>query len=175
MAVKLIPNMYVDNGDGSTMIVITKASGAVRLCQIDTADIEVVNFRSWYVHTNGYIRGGCPGVYMHRLLCDAKVVDHANGKKTDNRRANLRPADQQKNMCNSKLLISNSTGIKSVWFRNNNPRHSTYAVAEVRIGDRREKKEFNVSKLGLMEATYAAAKHAHGLRNELHGEFARHV
>lgn len=170
-----IPNQYVDNGNGSTTIIITKASGAVHLCLIDTADISTVNFRSWYVHTNGYIRGGCPGVYMHRLLLDAALVDHENGIKTDNRRANLRAADKRKNMCNSKILVTNSTSIKSVWFRNNNLRHSTFAVAEVRIGNRREKKEFNISKLGLMEATYAAAKHAHDLRNELHGEFARHV
>jgi HNH endonuclease len=172
---KAKPNRYVDNGDGMTTIVITKASGAEFECLIDAADVPIVNFQSWYVHTNGYVRGGCPGIYMHRLLLEAKVVDHANRDKRDNRRTNLRPADQRKNMCNSKLLVSNSTCIKNVWFRNNNPRHSTFAVAEVRLGEERLKKEFNVSKLGLLEATYAAAKYARGLRNDLHGEFARHV
>ncbi len=170
-----VPNIYVDNGDGSTTLIITRSNGEVFLCLLDTDDVPLVNFRSWYVHTNGYVRGGCPGVYMHRLLLNAKVVDHANGKKRDNRRSNLRPADQRKNMCNSKLIETNSVGIKGVFFRNNNRKHSTYAVADVRIGEIRATKNFNVSKMGLLEATYAAARHARALREELHGEFARHV
>jgi hypothetical protein len=172
---KPYPNMYIDNGDGTTMLVITRSNGEVFLCMLDTVDVPLVNFRSWYVHTNGYVRGGCPGVYMHRLLLDAPLVDHENGNKRDNRRVNLRPADKRKNMCNSKLLSSNSTGVKGVWFRNNNVKHSTYAVAEVRMGEHRTTRNFSISKLGLLEATYAAARFARGTRENLHGEFARHV
>jgi hypothetical protein len=174
MVMKAKKNRYVDNGDGTTTIVITKANGAAFECLIDTADVPIVNFQSWYVHTNGYVRGGCPGVYMHRLLLDAPLVDHESGDKMDNRRNNLRPADKGKNMCNSKLLSSNSTGVKGVWFRNNSLKHSTYAVGEVRIGEKRSTRNFSTSKLGLLEATYAAAKFARGMREDLHGEFARH-
>jgi hypothetical protein len=169
-----IPNQYADNGDGTTTLIITRASGEVFGCLIDTEDVDRLSSRSWYINENGYVRSGCPGVYMHRLLLDAPLVDHANGCKTDNRKANLRSADKRKNMCNSKCLETNSTSIKGVWFRNNNLKHATYAVGEARIGEMRKTRNFSVKKMGLMEATYAAAVYSRNLREDLHGEFARH-
>lgn len=44
------------------------------------------------------------------------ILDHINGNPDDNRIDNLRPADSSKNMQNSKLFCTNSSGFKGVSF-----------------------------------------------------------
>lgn len=86
---------------------------------IETADIHLIEDTSWSVSDNGYVVGGSakrPTRAMHRrILSPAKGtdVDHINGDKRDNRRANLREATRAQNLWNSKKR-SNVTGYTGV-------------------------------------------------------------
>ena len=55
-------------------------------------------------------------IYLHRLVLNgfSERVDHINGDKLDNRRANLRPASHRDNIRNQRLRIDSSTGFKGV-------------------------------------------------------------
>lgn len=173
MSLKRTPNIYVNHGNGTTSLVVTRLNGTVAIFTVDTPDVGLVNDRVWYANSNGYARSGCPGIYLHKLLIDAPIVDHRNGDVTDNRRENLRAATQVQNMANAKLMRNNPTGLKGVSFQRNKD-GNVYAVARVNVGGTVHKRHFSLTKLGVVVATHEAAKHARGLREQLNGEFARH-
>lgn len=77
---------------------------------VDDADVEEVRKYRW-AFRNGYAlrytgpRGKCRAVYLHRFLLglvpgDDIRVDHINGNKLDNRRANLRVCTDAQNQQN---------------------------------------------------------------------------
>lgn len=95
------------------MGLITLAGGHVAL--VDDADVPLVSAHRWSLHTGGYamsaVRSGGSRrtIYMHRLIVGAPPgrergdwieVDHINGQKLDNRRANLRLARRRDNVVN---------------------------------------------------------------------------
>jgi len=56
-------------------------------------------------------------IYMHRTIAGATPtdgVDHVNGNGLDNRRSNLRLANQSQNMGNAQLSRANGSGFKGV-------------------------------------------------------------
>lgn len=89
---------------------------------VDHEDFELVDRHTWYL-CNGYARadvwkGGIRRrVYMHRLILPTKLhVDHRNGNKLDNRRANLRASTRSQNLQNRKGATSqSSTGKRGVY------------------------------------------------------------
>ncbi len=94
--------------------------------EVDAVDYERVAEFEWFaggvdgaVYAARHVRTpeGQVTVYMHRLLADApygKVVDHANGNRLDNRRANLRVCEQAENMRNVPRPSHNTSGFKGV-------------------------------------------------------------
>lgn len=75
--------------------------------EVDECDAHILNQHSFYVSDQGYaisrVRGRLER--LHRLVVGAKPsehVDHANGDKLDNRRANLRLVRRNENMWNSR-------------------------------------------------------------------------
>ena len=95
------------------MKTITLSSGEKTL--VDDDVYEWAKKQSWYFHQSslgyGYARGsiGKKRFYLHRLICkSAKVVDHINGNRLDNRRINLRAVDQSINIQNSRKLRGSS-------------------------------------------------------------------
>jgi hypothetical protein len=72
-------------------------------------------------------------VFLHRAIMglakgDAGVVDHINGDRLDNRRANLRLATDSENMFNVDLPAQNTTGYKGV-YRNSPTCRQPYQAA----------------------------------------------
>lgn len=76
-----------------------------RFALVDLPDAPLVNEIAWYLHEKGYAVADTNGrhIRMHRLLTSppaGREVDHINRNRLDNRRANLRIADDSQNMCN---------------------------------------------------------------------------
>jgi hypothetical protein len=88
---------------------------------VDDADAEFVKTFNWWSTRAGYAT--CQYGYMHRLLLglghggkDKRHVDHVNGCKMDNRRANLRVATASQNLQNSRRMPGKS-GVRGVsWY-----------------------------------------------------------
>lgn len=88
---------------------------------VDDSDYDMLSNYSWHIHVAGtktYARAWIDGrrEYMHRLLCDAELVDHINQNGLDNRRSNLRSATKRENALNSKIRRDNSSGYRGVTF-----------------------------------------------------------
>ena len=91
---------------------------------VDDADYDaVVALGKWYAAPDkntfyarrGYRRDGkVRHVQMHTLLTGWGFVDHVNGDGLDNRRSNLRPADDSKNAMNRAVSSANTSGFKGV-------------------------------------------------------------
>jgi len=100
----------------------------IRLSQGKWALVDVENFEwlsqwKWYLSTQGYAvrndyRGGThKSIKMHVEILGlnpGKEVDHINGKKTDNRKNNLRHCSRSENQLNRPRNKNNCTGYKGV-------------------------------------------------------------
>jgi hypothetical protein len=86
--------------------------------KVDATDYEYLAQYQWHavrkrsgaeqcaVYAAGYIDG--QRIYMHRLLCAGRAVDHINGDSLDNRRANLRPSNAGLNNMNRRSVRKDS-------------------------------------------------------------------
>jgi len=109
------------------MATIPLSRGLVAL--VDDEDLFLVAGKKWHVSSRGYAcrhEGRRPTreyVRMHRLILgtpNGVSVDHINGDRLDNRRANLRIATQFQNVGNMRLPSHNTSGFKGVsWDRAN--------------------------------------------------------
>lgn len=89
---------------------------------IDLEDVEKVKGRSWSITSYGYAesgrKNGSSGL-MHRVILAAEAgldqeVDHKDGDRLNNRRANLRVCTKTENRRNSDAGIRNTSGAKGV-------------------------------------------------------------
>lgn len=88
---------------------------------VDAADYDWLSRWKWKRHRNGYVCRSSPGgkrlILMHRQIMDAPrgiEVDHHNGNRLDNRRANLRTATHAQNGHNKPKQSNNTSGFKGV-------------------------------------------------------------
>jgi hypothetical protein len=89
-------------------------------------------------------------------------VDHINGDPTDNRISNLRDSTQSQNLCNSKLPVTNKTGVKGVSW--DDSRGQWFAKIQYK------KKQYP---LGRYDDFDVACQVVMQKRLEIHGSFAR--
>lgn len=91
--------------------------------KIDATDEHILGEYNWYPHSAGYLSRKEKGetILLHRQITRAPkgtIVDHINGDRTDNRRANLRITNQSVNTINSKTSSKNRSGYRGVsWSR----------------------------------------------------------
>jgi hypothetical protein len=91
---------------------------------VDGCDLSLLKGRTWYRLQTGYVGaveytgGHRKMVLLHRLIMDAPPdthVDHINGDKLDNRRANLRVTTPSINQVNRHALNRNNrSGLRGV-------------------------------------------------------------
>jgi hypothetical protein len=89
---------------------------------VDAADLPLVELRRWHRDPKGYVRtsartpAGTPTTLtMHRLIAGATQgldVDHVNGDRADNRRANLRVCTHAENMGNHRGRNGELRGVR---------------------------------------------------------------
>ena len=133
----------------------------------DLADLLLIRRHTWHLGKRGYpathtLRGT---VVLHRLLfpeADDLEIDHINGDKLDNRRANLRPCTHQQNGFNQKLRGTNTSGYIGVSF---SPRLGCFEAYIHHNGKKHQ--------LGLYADSAAAARVRDCVARLLFGEYAR--
>lgn len=105
--------------------------GDGRFALIDAADAPRVLVHRWYRASAGYAEGKINGrrVLMHRFVLEApagRQIDHVNGYRLDNRRANLRFSTQGENTQNQCAQARGRSRFKGVvwsgdWHRGQRP------------------------------------------------------
>ena len=94
----------------------------------DLDDYDKIKDYWWYFNENGYLESKKDKtIRIHRLILNLtqenELADHIHGYYTrhDNRKNNLRKCTKQQNVMNSKVRISNNSGITGVaWDKSRN-------------------------------------------------------
>jgi hypothetical protein len=115
-------NTIVDNGNGTSCVVINSNKYGQFMIVIDTDMVSVINGHTWsisklhnmfYASTSMTKATGKRGVvYMHAVINGTPfgfVTDHISGDSLDNRRCNLRSITNQQNQFNRKTAKGYTT------------------------------------------------------------------
>lgn len=95
-------------GDHAEVVLFDRKGDETACARIDHEDVALVSERRWhflrvagYAVTHDYENGRDTMVYMHKVICPSdQQVDHINGDRLDNRRANLIPVSPAENAQN---------------------------------------------------------------------------
>lgn len=133
---------------------------------VDDEDFEFLNQWKWCVCYLYAARREGGIIYAHRFISKAgpgQQVDHINGNKFDNRKANLRLCTQAQNNCNRGPASNNRSTVKGVnWNKKTGKWRARVSV---------EGKEIPLGCFSSLEDAKEARK-AGAIR--YHGEFARY-
>ena len=101
-------------------------------------------------------------IRMHQAMVDAPLVDHIDGDRLNNTRANLRAATRSQNGYNRGKTKSNTSGYKGVGWHKAAGKWAAFIQYD------------KIPKhLGLFKCKHEAARAYNNAALELHGEFAR--
>lgn len=142
-----------------------------QIALVDDSDYEWAATRAWYMSNYGYAvtkKHPHNPVAMHRILAGAKdgqEVDHIDGDRLNNQRANLRLCTHAENARNRARHKNNRCGFKGVYLdassRRKNPWRAKIAVNGV------------VIRLGSFPSPELAYRAYCDAALRLHGRFAR--
>lgn len=104
---------------------------------VDDADYERLCAYRWYTNGRGYVQrdDGKTTAYMHRIVMecpDGLEVDHINGDRADNRRANLRLCTRAQNTSYRTHAPRSSSGFFGVYWRKDRERW----LAQIDVGSK---------------------------------------
>lgn len=129
---------------------------------VDDDDYEGLARYTWWITVHGYVntkkrkKGKQHNYYMHRMIMSPPVdleVDHINGNKADNRRANLRIVTHAQNKQNQHRAQSNSrSGVRGAFWDK--------ARREYRVEIRIDGKKIVIGYFKTLEEADTAAKAA---------------
>lgn len=109
-------NSYIVKGVVTEILIDNKNL----VCLIDTEDLSKTQIGKWYVNSKGYIVNKKDrNIRLHRLvlgITNDLLIDHINGNKLDNRKANLRICDKFQNQHNRNKSRNNTSGYKGVYY-----------------------------------------------------------
>jgi hypothetical protein len=137
---------------------------------VDDNDYEKLCSVKWHLTARGYVAGRvknngiCRRVYLHRYLLDAQpdqFVDHMDGDRLNNTRANLRLVTRAQNQWNRKVQ-RNRSGYKGVSWH---PGKGKF-YARIQVNGRRYS-------LGYFDTAEEAAQAYDDAARRLFGEYAR--
>ena len=147
-------------------IPVTNKKGEIKYFLVDREDFDRVNEYKWRIDARSYVRKGF-GIFLHRFIMGIiepkMVVDHVNGDKLDNRKANLRIVTNTQNAQNKKKQVNNTSGFKGVFFN----KTTNKCVAQIRINGK-------CKYLGNFSTPEAAAHAYDEAARIYHGEFGRY-
>jgi len=86
----------------------------------DLEDYDKIKEYCWYIDKTGYVRTNrvTPNLKFHTLILNERLVDHIDGITNNNRKYNLRSANEMQNAQNARLRTDNTSGVKGVkWFK----------------------------------------------------------
>jgi hypothetical protein len=132
----------------------------VAICDKDDFDL-VKNYR-WSLFPGNYVWNNKNKCFLHNILMSSKQIDHVDGNGLNNKRSNLRYANQSQNNMNKRISKNNSSGFKGVHFDN----YSKKWIVQIR------KNKKLVFKKGVKSKEEAAILYDQKAK-ELFGEFAR--
>lgn len=84
---------------------------------LDSRDMALIQPYTWYTHNEGYAVSSGGKVLMHRLIMGARkgeIIDHRDGNRLNNHRANLRRTTFSRNGHNRHVSAPSSTGVTGV-------------------------------------------------------------
>lgn len=107
---------------------------------VDDKDFEELSKYKWYYKLyavrNGWVNGKRTTIRMHRQIMGAKVgeeIDHKNGHRIDNRKANLRRVTRSQNMWNRRKQVSTAQHKGIYWNKQNKKWHVQIQVNKKQI------------------------------------------
>ncbi|MBI5119293.1 HNH endonuclease [Candidatus Poribacteria bacterium] len=110
---KYDPNEIIVRGDACYIGLYNMSGKLVSRTVIDAEDLPKVHGRKWGLGGDGYPRTGAKGPKLHQVILGCRGVDHIDGDKLNNRKANLRPCNQTQNLANARVG-RNTSGLRGV-------------------------------------------------------------
>ena len=110
----------------------------------DLEDFHLIKDICWMENSEGYIVGTCQIypkpkiVKMHSVITNCPYVDHIYHKKYDNRRSQLRSANDLLNAHNRIIPSNNTSGVMGVCWRKKNQKWRAYITVNhkrIELGD----------------------------------------
>lgn len=95
-------NKIIVDGDVAYIELYDKYYNVIAKAIIDAEDVPLVRNIKWRLNCNGYVHNNSDkSIFLHRRILGVDaMVDHKNGNRLDNRKANLRVTDHSTNQMN---------------------------------------------------------------------------
>lgn len=95
-------NKFTIQGDVAYISLYDKYYNEIDRAIIDADDVDKVKNIKWRMNCNGYVHNNSDtSIFLHRRILNTDcLVDHINGNRLDNRKANLRIATKSQNQMN---------------------------------------------------------------------------